>query len=75
MEQTMAIYTQGLMKSCNPYFYHIGLDLFNRGLTKAISDMAGGFGLGKLSGIDEIEEEQGQVVDPLSPLDATNLST
>jgi penicillin-binding protein 2 len=66
---------QGLMRSCNPYFYHIGLDLFNRGLTKAVSDMARGFGLGKITGIAEIEEEQGQVVDPLSPLDATNLST
>ena len=65
---------QGLMRSCNPFFYHIGLDLFNRGLTKSVSEMARGFGLGKLTGIGEIEEEEGQVVDPQSQLDATNLA-
>jgi penicillin-binding protein 2 len=62
---------QGLMKSCDPYFYHIGLDLFSRGMTTAVTDMAHGFGLGSPTGI-EIVEEAGQIPPPASPLDATN---
>lgn len=64
---------QGLMRSCNPFFWHIGLDLFSRGLTKDISDMARGFGLSKPTGI-EITEEAGGIPDPASPLDSTNLA-
>ena len=64
----------GLIRSCNPWFWHIGLDLFNREMTTAVSDMARAFGLGKPTGIEGVREQAGQVPDPGSPLDATNLA-
>ncbi len=54
---------QGLEYSCNPYFYHIGLDLFDKGYTTAIPDMAAAFGLGQETGI-EIGETEGLVPNP-----------
>ena len=58
---------QGLEYSCNPWFYHIGLGLFNEGLPTAISDMARGFGLGQNTGL-EIGDEAGIVPDPETKL-------
>ncbi|MCJ7678167.1 MAG: hypothetical protein MUO35_10650, partial [Anaerolineales bacterium] len=54
---------QGLERSCNPWFWHIGLALFDRGFPTALPDMAKGFGLGQSTGI-EIGESQGLVPDP-----------
>lgn len=65
---------QGLIRSCNPYFWHIGLDLFNRGLTTSISDMATSFGLGKETGIEGVDEEAGNNPVPQSQVDAINLA-
>ena len=62
--------TQGLIRSCNPWFYHLGLDLFRQKGAKYISDLARGFGLGSATGIEQVDEETGQVVDPANDGDA-----
>ena len=51
---------QGLMRSCNPWFYFIGEQLHNSGNSNAISEMANDFGLGELTGI-EITEQPGNI--------------
>jgi penicillin-binding protein 2 len=65
--------SRGLSKSCNPYFWHIGLDFFNQGLTGLVTDMALASGFGGKTGI-EIHEEAGYIPVPQSQIDATNLS-
>jgi penicillin-binding protein 2 len=64
---------QGLMRSCNPFFWHIGLDLYNEGYTTAVSNMARGFGLGKKTGF-ELPEQAGQEPDPANQNDAVQLA-
>jgi penicillin-binding protein 2 len=64
--------TGGLMRSCNPYFYHIGRDLFLQGRVSAVADMARGFGLGKETGIGQLEESPGAIINPTNELEATN---
>jgi penicillin-binding protein 2 len=65
---------QGLIRSCDPFFWHIGVGLFNSGLTHAVSDMARSFGLGEKTGITGVEELPGKVPDPPTVLDAFNLA-
>lgn len=66
---------EGLMRSCNPYFWHIGLDLFaNWDRGGDIAKISQGFGLGAPTGIDVIPESAGQILVPTTDLDAVNQS-
>lgn len=55
---------EGLMRSCNPWFYLIGLTLYSEGFSSLVAEMAEGFGLGRETGIEAVAEETGQVQAP-----------
>ncbi|MCC6260588.1 MAG: hypothetical protein IT311_06970 [Anaerolineales bacterium] len=64
---------EGLMRSCNPYFWHIGLDLFaNWDRAGDIAKMARGFGLAAPTGIEQVPEASGQILVPTTDIDAIN---
>jgi penicillin-binding protein 2 len=64
----------GLVRSCNPYFWHIGLELYKKGEANDLVTHAAGFGLGKLTGIKELDEVAGQVLEPHNEGEAVQLA-
>jgi cell division protein FtsI/penicillin-binding protein 2 len=65
---------EGLIRSCDPFFWHLGKGLYDAGKKTAVSDMARGFGLGSLTNIGVVDENAGTVPDPQSEVDAVNLA-
>jgi penicillin-binding protein 2 len=65
---------QGLMRSCDPWFYHIGYELWNLGKGNLISDMAKSFGLGNYTGIEQVDESPGSIPNPADGLQATSIA-
>jgi penicillin-binding protein 2 len=65
---------QGLMRSCDPWFYHIGYTLYSNGKGNLISDMARSFGLGNGTGIEQVAEAKGSIPDPTDGTNATSIA-
>jgi cell division protein FtsI/penicillin-binding protein 2 len=65
---------QGLMRSCDPWFYHIGYTLYSDGKGNQVSDMARAFGLGNGTGIEQIAESKGTIPNPTDGTNATSIA-
>lgn len=63
---------EGLMRSCNPWFWQIGFDLFNHERGGDIAKMARAFGFGAPTGIEQVAEASGQITEPPGLVQAVN---
>jgi penicillin-binding protein 2 len=63
---------EGLMRSCNPWFWHIGLNLYLDGKTRDVYNMADAFGRGHETGIGQVMEAPGNLPIPENDGDAVN---
>jgi len=63
---------EGLMRSCNPFFWDIGHTLFLNQRKDDIARMARAFGLAQPTGIDQVTEASGQILDPPTVVDVVN---
>jgi len=66
--------SEGLMRSCDPFFYEIGYTLYYNDRPNDVANMARAFGLGQPTGIEQIAEESGQIIDPQTDIDMVNMS-
>lgn len=63
---------EGLMRSCNPFFWDIGHTLFLNKRQNDIASMARAFGLGQPTGIEQVTEAAGNISDPQTVVDVVN---